>query len=110
MICSLDIPDSTSSVRLIVRGRIERTAGGLKQIGPRIFGFQNCAKSNGDIHDRSTRQAKPFVPLTAVSYPCRPKTITSASPEIDGGAALRAIAISAPRSVIRYSSRGAILK
>src|SRR6266478_2455913 len=58
MICSLDIPERTSSVRLKVRGRIDRTAGGLKQIGPRIFGFQNWAKSNGDIHDRSTRQTK----------------------------------------------------
>ena len=67
IICSLDIPESTSSVRLKVKGRIERTAGGLKQIGPRIFGFQNCAKSNGDIHDRSTRQTKPFLPLAAVS-------------------------------------------
>src|ERR1700747_2744197 len=101
-IWDLESPANTNSVLLNVSGRMDRTAGGLKQIGPRIFGFQNSGKSNGDIHDRSTRQAKPFLPLTAVSYPRRPSTMTSASVEIDGGAALRAIAISAFRSAIRY--------
>src|SRR5580693_6793416 len=102
MIWALDIPANTKSVLFRVRGKIDRTAGGLKQIGPRILGFQNSGKSNGDIHDLSTRQTKPFLPLTAVSYPRGPSTMTSASVEIDGGAALRAITISAFRSAIRY--------
>src|SRR5277367_2452835 len=109
MICALDSPANTNSVLLKVSGKIDFTAAGLKQMGPRIFGFQNCGKSNWDIHDRSTIQTKPFLPATAVSYPCRPSTITSASAEIEGGAALRAMAISAFRSAIRYWSMGAIL-
>src|SRR5450631_1945303 len=91
---------------------MERAAGGLKQTGPRSLGFQKPlepAPSNGDIHPRSTTHTKPFLPLTAVSYPCRPRTRISASREIASGAALRARAISAFRSVIRYWSSGAML-
>src|SRR6202030_196747 len=87
---------------------MDRAAGGLKQIGPRIFGFQNWGSSNGDIHARSTTHTKPFFPLTTVSYPCRPRTKTSASRDMDSGAALRARAISAFRS-IKYWSSGAML-
>jgi hypothetical protein len=87
---------------------MDRAAGGLKQIGPRSLGFQNCGSSNGDIHDRSTTHTKPFLPFTAVSYPCRPRTETSASRDMDSGAALRARAISAFRS-IKYCSIGAML-
>src|SRR5580692_6656035 len=89
-----------------------RAAGGLKQIGPRILGFQKLtasSPSNGPIHPRSTTHTKPFLPLTAVSYPFRPRTKTSASLDIAAGAALRARAISAFRSVIKYWSSGAML-
>src|SRR5215470_11161308 len=92
---------------------MERAAWGLKQSGPRIFGFQNAELSiaplvcSGDIHARSTTHTKPFLPSTAVSYPCRPRTRILASRDIDSGAALRANAISAPRSM-RYCSSGAI--
>jgi hypothetical protein len=51
----------------------------------------------------------PFFPLAAVSYACDPSTKTSASPEIDSGAALRASAISASRLAIMYCSTGAML-
>jgi hypothetical protein len=51
----------------------------------------------------------PFFPLTADSYACAPSTKTSASPEIDSGAALRANAISASRLAIMYCATGAIL-
>src|SRR5260370_2903461 len=87
---------------------MDRAAGGLKQIGPRSLGFQNWGSSNGDIHDRSTTHTKPFLPFTAVSYPCRPRTETSAARDTDSGAALRAMAISAFRS-IKYCSIGAML-
>jgi len=39
-------------------------------------------------------QRKPFLPPTAVEYPSRPSTLTSAPPQMAGGAALRANAIS----------------
>src|ERR1700675_1621689 len=88
---------------------MDRAAGGLKKLGPRNLGFQKCGWSNGDIHDRSTTHTKPFLPFTAVSYPCRPRTKTSASRDMDSGAALRAMAISAFRSPTRYWSSGAML-
>src|SRR5215470_14217879 len=94
---------------------MERAAWGLKQSGPRIFGFQNAELSiaplvcSGDIHARSTTHTKPFLPSTAVSYPCRPRTRILASRDIDSGAALRANATSASRS-IRYCSSGAIVE
>src|ERR1700730_5424585 len=88
---------------------MDRASGGLKQIGPRSLGFQNCGSSNGDIHARSTTHTKPFFPFTAVSYPWRPRTETSASRDMDSGAALRARAISAFRS-IKYRSIGAMLE
>src|SRR6516165_10130676 len=53
-------------------------------------------------------QRKPFVPFTAVLYPSRPSTMTSAPSEMELGAALRASAISAVRS-IRYCSIGAMV-
>src|SRR3954465_13212217 len=83
-------------------------AGGLKQIGARTFGFQNSGLSLAAAHDRATRQRKPFLPFTAVVYPSVVSTITSASAEIDAGAALRASAISESLSGIRYWFRGAI--
>src|SRR5437879_9671131 len=76
-------------------------------MGTRTFGFQNSA-STVDVHERATIHTKPFVPLAAVSKPCRPRTCTSASCEMDSGAALRARAISAARSAMRYWSTGAI--
>src|ERR1700758_3509091 len=102
-------PANTISVLLYVAGKTDRAAGGLKQIGPRILGFQNSGASDGDIHPRSTTHTKPFLPLIAVSYPLRARTKTSASLEIAAGAALRARAISVLRSAIRYCSSGAML-
>src|SRR5271154_2189775 len=106
-ISSLDRPARTNSVFLTVMGTLNRAAGGLKQIGPRILGFQNTGSSTPAVHPRSTMHTKPFLPFTATSYPCRPITITSASAEMDGGAALSANAISALRSIM-YCSTGAI--
>src|ERR1700722_9968479 len=106
-IASLDRPDNTNSVFFTVMGTLNRAAGGLKQIGPRILGFQKTGSSTPAVHPRSTMQTKPFLPFTATSYPCGPITITSASAEMDGGAALWAIAISAFRSIM-YCSTGAI--
>src|ERR1700731_2679414 len=77
-------------------------------MGALIFGFQNPGLSNGDIHDLSTRQVNPLVPLAAVSYPCGLRASMVALSEIAAGAALRASAISA-RSGMRYCSRRAIL-
>src|SRR5882757_408409 len=76
-------------------------------MGTRTFGFQKSG-SAAEVHPRPTTHTKPFVPLTAVSKPCRPRTRTSASCEMDSGAALRARAISAARSAMRYWSTGAI--
>src|SRR3974377_124255 len=76
-------------------------------MGARSFGFQNSGLSNGAIHDLSTTQVNPLLPLTAVSYPCGLRTRTVALSEMATGAALRASAISAP-GFIRYSSRLAI--
>src|SRR5580692_10825050 len=91
----LDKPLSARSVLLYVIGSTERAAGGLKQIGPRIFGFQNSGLSTGPIQERSTAHTKPFLPFTAVSYPCSLSTRIVASPDTAAGAALRASAISA---------------
>src|ERR1700689_1034448 len=88
---------------------MERAAGGLKQRGPRILGFQNSGLSNGAIHPRSTTHPKPFLPSTAGSLPRGPSTRTPASWDRESGAALRAMAISAFRSFIRYWLSGAML-
>jgi hypothetical protein len=45
-------PANTNSVLFKVRGKIECTAAGLKQIGPRILGFQKPSKVKGG-HPRS---------------------------------------------------------
>src|SRR5215469_2640602 len=102
MISAFVLPANTISVLLRVVGKTDRAAGGLKQIGPRTLGFQNSGASEGDIQPRSTTHTNPFLPSTAVSYPFFPSTRTVALCEIDSGAALRAKAISAFRSAIRY--------
>src|SRR6266446_943888 len=88
---------------------MDRSAAGFKHIGTRTFGFQNSAELNGDIHDRSTTQTKPFFPSLTVSKPRQPRTRIFASLDIAAGAALRARAISALRSGIRYCSIEAML-
>src|SRR6516225_6790390 len=93
IICSLVTPANTHSVRLRYCGSSVRAAGGLKQFGARSLGFQNSGSLKPAAQERSTKQTKPFLPLTATSYPRLPSTSTSASAEIDGGAALRASAI-----------------
>src|SRR5579864_2123633 len=77
-------------------------------MGLRFFGFQNSGLLNGPANALPTAQTKPFFPLTATSKFFSPSTRISASRDIDGGAAVRAIAISASRS-IRYCSIGAML-
>src|SRR5215467_6946271 len=104
-----DFPARANWVLEMVMGRYVRAAGGLKQIGPRILGFQNSGSPNGAVQERSTIHTKPFVPLAAVLYPCRSRTMTSALSEIAFGAALFARLISAVRSAIRYRSSGAML-
>src|ERR1700743_239442 len=86
IICSLVAPARTHSVRLRYCGSSVRAATELKQFGDRILGFQNSGSSNPAAHERSTKQTKPFFPLMAVSYPLAPRTSTSASDEIEGGA------------------------
>src|SRR5258708_28855464 len=76
-------------------------------MGLRFFRFQNSGLFSGPANALPTRQTKPFLPLTAVSKFFCPNTIISASRDIDGGAAVRAIAISAARA-IRYCSIGAM--
>src|SRR5215475_5635660 len=88
--CCLLAPDSTHLVRSRYWGSSVRAAGELKQFGARSLGFQKSGSSKPAAQERSTKQTKPFLPLTAVSYPWLPSTRTSASAEIDGGAALRA--------------------
>src|SRR5690242_17284837 len=107
-ISGFDFPASTSLVFIRKMGRKVFAAGGLKQWGARTLGFQNSGSSVAAPQDRSTTQRKPFVPFTAVVYPCGPSTITSAASEIDAGAALRASAISELTSAVRYWSRGAM--
>src|SRR5215831_2137150 len=89
-------------------GKSDRTAGGFMQMGLRFFGLQNSGLFNGPANALPTTQTKPFLPRTAVSKFFCPSTRISASREIDGGAAVRASAISASRS-IRYCSIGAML-
>src|SRR5215472_2277290 len=107
MICCLLAPANAHSVRFKYCGSTERTAGGLKQFGARILGSQNSVSPNGAVQARSMKQTKPFLPFTAVSYPWLPSTSTSALAEIDGGAALRASAISSS-ALMRYSASGAM--
>src|SRR5215472_7590562 len=97
-----DFPARANRVLEMMMGRYVRAAGGLKQTGPRIWGFQNSGSPNGAAQERSTIQTKPFVPFAAVLYPCRSMTMTSALSEIAFGAALFARVISALRSAIRY--------
>src|SRR5215471_4340545 len=67
IICSLVAPASTHSVSLRYRGSSVRAATGLKQFGARSLGFQNSGSSKPAAQERSTKQTKPFLPLTAVS-------------------------------------------
>src|SRR5579863_4099279 len=94
-ISALERPDNANSFLFKMIGRIDRTAAGLKQPGPRDLGVQNRESAKPAVHDRSTRHTQPFLPSTAGSKPCRVSTRTEASADIEGGAALRASAISA---------------
>src|SRR5487761_2255479 len=77
-------------------------------MGLRFFGFQNSGLFSGPANALPTAHTKPFLPLTAISKFFSPSTMTSASRDIDAGAAVRASAISASRS-IRYCAIGAML-
>src|SRR5579862_247482 len=103
-----DFPASASLVFIMKIGAKLLAAGGLKQTGERTLGFQNSGSSVAAPQDRSTKQRKLFLPFTAVLYPSRSNTITSAPSEMDAGAALRANAISEFSSAIKYCSTGAI--
>src|SRR5580700_8378900 len=103
-----DFPASSSLVFIRKMGKKVLAAGGLKQMGARTLGFQNSGSLVAAPHDRSTRQRKPLVPFTAVAYPSRPSTITSAASEMDAGAAVRASAISEFWSGSKYRPRGAM--
>src|SRR6202035_473117 len=105
-ISALERPANASSFLFKTIGTMDRAAGGLKQAGPRDLGVQNLGSSKPAVHDRSTRHTQPFFPGTAVSKPWRVSTRTVASADIEGGAALRANAISALRSAMRYGSTG----
>ena len=77
-------------------------------MGLRFLGFQNSGLVTGPANALPTAQTKPFLPRTATSKFFSPSTMTSASRDIDAGAALRASAISASR-FIRYCAIGAML-
>src|ERR1700677_871518 len=98
---SLDCEANINSVFLRGGGTWDRAADRLRQIGARSLGFQKSGSSIPAVHDRCTTHTKPFLPLTTVLQPCRPRIMTSASREMDSGAALRASVISAFFS-IRY--------
>src|SRR5215469_10800606 len=89
-ISAFDLPASASLVFIRKMGRKLRAAAGLKQMGDRIFGFQNSGKSVAAPQPRSTTHTKPFLPCVLFMNPDRPRTITSASPEMEAGAPLRA--------------------
>src|SRR5215472_2908703 len=110
MISDLATPASASSVRLFSIGRTDRAACGLRHTGARNLGFQNSGSENGACQLRSTRQTNPFLPLTAVRYPCGVNTRISASFDMESGAAVRASVISASGSLIKYCSSGAMLR
>src|SRR5258708_4575445 len=105
-ISALERPANASSFLFKMMGKMDRTAGGLKQPGPRDLGVQNLGSWKLAVHDRSTKHTQPFFPSLAVSKPCRVSTRTLASADIEGGAALRANATSALRSAMRYGSTG----
>src|SRR5262245_37330135 len=107
-ISALVRPAITILLRREAIGTIERAAWGFRHPAPLTFGFQNSGQSNAAIQPLSTMQTNPFLPSTAVSYPCRPRTRMVASRDMESGAALRANRISAFFS-IRYWSIGAIL-
>src|SRR5215472_8626201 len=106
-ISALERPAITILLRRKAIGNIERAAWGFRQSAPLTFGFQNSGQSNAAIQALSTLQTNPFLPSTAVSYPCRPRTRIVASWDIESGAALRANWISSFFS-IRYWSTGTI--
>ncbi len=66
-ICARVAPASTHFVRSTYMGSTVRTAGGLKQFGARTAGSQKTGSSTPAVQDRSMKQTKPLVPLTAVS-------------------------------------------
>src|SRR5262252_7686577 len=106
-ISALERPAITILLRSKALSKTERAAWGFRQSAPLTFGFQNSGQSNEAIQLRSTMQTNPFLPSTAVSYPCRPRTRIVASRDMESGAALRANCISAFFS-IKYWSTGAI--
>src|SRR5215467_15918518 len=89
-ISALERPAITILLRRKTIGNIERAAWGLRQSAALTFGFQNSGQSKAAIQALSTMQTNPFLPSTAVSYPCRPRTRIVASRDMESGAALRA--------------------
>src|SRR6266567_8313241 len=89
-ISALERPAITILLRRKAIGNIERAAWGFRQSAALTFGFQNSGQSNAAIQPLSTMQTNPFLPSTAVSYPCRPRTRIVASRDMESGAALRA--------------------
>src|SRR5215472_6037933 len=89
-ISSLERPAITILLRRKTIGNIERAAWGFKHSAALTFGFQNWGQSNAAIQALSTLQTNPFLPSTAVSYPCRPRTRMVAPRDMESGAALRA--------------------
>src|SRR5215831_12128683 len=71
-------------------GTIERAAWWFIQSAALTFGFQNSGQSNAAVQLLATRQTNPFLPVTAVSYPCRPRNRIVASRDMESGAAVRA--------------------
>src|SRR5476651_1041075 len=101
-IWSFESPESAHCARSMNMGKTVLTAAAFMQTGPRIFGFQNSGSLNALSQARSTMQTNPFVPFATVSKPCAPSTMTPASFEIDGAAALRASTISAELSIMYW--------
>src|SRR3984957_17619412 len=101
-ISSFDFPVSTNLVFIRKIGTKVLVAAELKQCGARNLGLQKFSLSVGAPQRRSTRHMKPFLPGAPDLYPSRGRPLTSASSEIEGGAAVRASAISSFWSAIKY--------
>src|SRR6516165_923900 len=107
-ISALERPAIAILLRREAIGTIARADWGFIQSAALTFGFQNSGQSNAAIQPLATMQTNPFLPSTAVSYPCRPRTRIVASRDMEAGAALRANWTSAFFS-IRYWPIAAIL-
>src|ERR1700739_2830284 len=85
-ISAFERPAITILLRRKTIGNIERAAWGFIQSAALTFGLKNSGQSNAPVQALPTRHTKPFLPSTAVSYPCCPRTRIVASRDMESGA------------------------